>query len=900
MRVAAVVFLFLVAGFSARASHIVGGEFELLYISGTTYRLNLILYFDEKFGAQGAKDAFADIRIFRKRDNVIMVNALRLLQTSLTPVHYTQPECSKGEIITSKLIYTNTINLSPDQFNDPEGYYVSWERCCRNYGIKNIFSDPPGAGITAGQTFYLEFPAVVKDGEPFINSSPRLFPPLNDYACPNKKYYVDFAGTDDDGDSLVYSLVTPLGTHTPDALPPSGFPRPGPYPNVVWRSGYGLNSIIKGNPDLQISDDGFLSVTPPFAGQGLYVFAVKCDEYRNGVKIGEVRRDFQMLVVDACPVAEPPQIVGRKKGAAIYSIPNQPLSVSYSNTIADADRCVEVSISDQDSQKPEDSFQEKIQIRVFPLNFKHSTRYLNNLLPAVSKATLTNGSTANFTICFPACSYIPGGTYKVGIIAYDDACSLPLSDTLVLNVFVEQPVNNSPEFLTPNQVITINEGDPVVRIPFEARDIDLDKLDVFFTTNNFTLADVGMTLPMDAAQPGLMNGEFTWDSRCDVYDFTKKTEFKIRVMVEDRDQCVLTNRDTLTFDLKIILPGNNDPVISSDLQTTNEKRINVTRKIYESLQFNVLGNDTDNDFLVLGVKGKEFDLSSYNITFPGSQGRGSVTSPFTWNLNCDKIDISKKDVFEFEFIVVDNANKCRFYKADTLQVVVTVIEPDNQPPQLVLESLNPEQPVINGSLTAILGSEIKLKLTATDSDVLPPDNIRIDIIQNNSHTLPAGYSFTPGEGLGSAEASFSWSPDCSIFSNGIYENEYRVTFGVVDNRCVNPKNDLIDLQLIVKDVEVDEGAFLPPNIVTPDGNGKNEFFAMVEYVPPGEYVSILPKDNCIGSFVNIRIYDRWGNQVFESSNREFSWRPNNMAAGVYFYYLTYTHKTYKGSVSVKF
>ena len=75
-------------------------------------------------------------------------------------------------------------------------------------------------GQSAGQTFYLEFPPVIKDGQPFINSSPSLFPPLNDYACPRKPYYVDFAGVDDDGDSLVYSLVTPLSTHSSDPFPP--------------------------------------------------------------------------------------------------------------------------------------------------------------------------------------------------------------------------------------------------------------------------------------------------------------------------------------------------------------------------------------------------------------------------------------------------------------------------------------------------------------------------------------------------------------------------------------------------------------------------------------------------------------------------------------------------------
>ena len=41
--------------FPVMASHIVGGEFELLHVSGSQYRLNLNYYFDEKNGDQGNK-----------------------------------------------------------------------------------------------------------------------------------------------------------------------------------------------------------------------------------------------------------------------------------------------------------------------------------------------------------------------------------------------------------------------------------------------------------------------------------------------------------------------------------------------------------------------------------------------------------------------------------------------------------------------------------------------------------------------------------------------------------------------------------------------------------------------------------------------------------------------------
>src|SRR6478609_5166911 len=174
------------------ASHIVGGEFELLYVSGFTYRINMILYFDVLNGSPGALDNAIRPRIFRKRDNTIMMD-VNMPLISTARVSYTQPNCSNGELVTNKLTYSTTVVLSQEQFSDPGGYYIAWERCCRNYTITNVISDNVAMNnaIFAGQTFYLEFPPVVKDGKRFINSSPHLFPPLNDYACPNRPYYVN-------------------------------------------------------------------------------------------------------------------------------------------------------------------------------------------------------------------------------------------------------------------------------------------------------------------------------------------------------------------------------------------------------------------------------------------------------------------------------------------------------------------------------------------------------------------------------------------------------------------------------------------------------------------------------------------------------------------------------------
>ena len=56
------------------------------------------------------------------------------------------------------------------------------------------------------------------------------------------------------------------------------------------------------------------------------------------------------------------------------------------------------------------------------------------------------------------------------------------------------------------------------------------------------------------------------------------------------------------------------------------------------------------------------------MTFPEATGVGQVTSPFNWEVVCDKLNLKEKDTFDVMFIVVDVANKCRIYQADTLNV----------------------------------------------------------------------------------------------------------------------------------------------------------------------------------------------------------------------------------------
>jgi hypothetical protein len=54
-------------------------------------------------------------------------------------IPYTNPDCSEyGNVRTRLIKYSSLVTLASANFNDPEGYYIAWDRCCRNDVISNI------------------------------------------------------------------------------------------------------------------------------------------------------------------------------------------------------------------------------------------------------------------------------------------------------------------------------------------------------------------------------------------------------------------------------------------------------------------------------------------------------------------------------------------------------------------------------------------------------------------------------------------------------------------------------------------------------------------------------------------------------------------------------------------
>jgi hypothetical protein len=193
--------------------------------------------------------------------------------------------------------YEKEIILDPNEYKDPSGYALVWNNCCRSGAISNIIL-PDKRGIP----FYTEFPPLIKDGKPFVDSTPEFDDIDGEYVCLGDDFTYSFDATDRDSDELRYSLVTPYSFYDKDYAVSGGATVLSEF--VEWQAGYSATNAIHGSPALQIDPKyGELSVRA--SEVGLFTFTVLVEEYRNGERIGACRRDYQLFVFD-CPPGIPP------------------------------------------------------------------------------------------------------------------------------------------------------------------------------------------------------------------------------------------------------------------------------------------------------------------------------------------------------------------------------------------------------------------------------------------------------------------------------------------------------------------------------------------------------------------------------------------------------------------
>lgn len=876
VRLLKILFLSLISYNIAFTNHIVGGEIEMIHVGDENsfrYEIKLVQYFDCAQTANPGPDDLITYSIFRKSDGAFMRDGAMFI-TNQEFVPYTNPDCALGFLCTLKVEYSHEITLDPEIFNHPEGYVIVWERCCRNWDTKNLIN--PGWN---GMTYTLYFPPVIDaNGDPFVNSSPKLFPPLSDYACVNQLFYIDFAGTDDDGDSIAYSLAAPLDDHQLNdanivALPET---TPPPHPIVDFAPGYTLENMIPGNPSLSISNNGFITVTPTEVG--LYVFSVKAEEYRNGIKIGESRRDFQMLVVDGCNPPDPPE--------ALVKVPGQLDFYKEDDTIiyvASQPKCFDLFVTDDIGTN--------VSLNALAVNFGKDGSELDDIFSFSEGSINSSGDTLKVQVCVSDCPYVQNEPYLIDLIAADDACPLPQRDTVRVTIIVEPPTNQDPFFINENDTnyVTVKWNSKFSK-EIIGKDIDLDSLsmDYFIVPKKpgYDIEDYGISFTSLESEAGSISSFLNIDTYCRQYDYSDKSNFLLGVVLDDLDTCDILNQDTIFYDLTVELPENSGPVLTTNKEITDSVNTRSNFSIVEfetnlsgSFSMDLFSEDLDNDTLVMSAQGVGFSLGDINGLFSSNNyERGNIEGQFNIDLECINFPYNNIDEYKINFITED-IDYCQESNADTIQLILKINIDENN------------DPIIHNETEYIIepNQTFEVDISASDAD---NDLILLELI---SEGLPGDFQFNQSSGVGEVSSKLTWNPTCDFLGSDFGPKGYNLTFRVKDNNCPYYGETTKRIKFLLEKPEVDWSIFTPPNAFSPNGDGINDFFKLTNLNEPSQN---LPIDGCDDNFESIIFVDRTGVEVFKSNDKYFEWDGGERSPGVYYYYIKYTKSEYKGSVTI--
>ncbi len=280
-------FLLILTPLISRATHLVGGEMTYTCLGDNIYEIQLVIYRDcGPTNTNGTGfDATGDVAIYNSNNEQVQLVQISNPITSIIGDETVGNDCLElpTGLCIEQGIYNFIVELPPIE----GGYQIAYQRCCRNDQIINI--DNPG---DFGSTFTVHIPGSDEVNEcnssPVFNSSPPVA------LCLGDEINLDLSATDPDGDELVYEFTTPL--NGANDIDPTAITPP-PFTPIVWETGYSETYPIDAQPPVQINP-ATGTITGTLSMMGMFVIGIKVKEYRDGLLINEIIRDFRFLVVD--------------------------------------------------------------------------------------------------------------------------------------------------------------------------------------------------------------------------------------------------------------------------------------------------------------------------------------------------------------------------------------------------------------------------------------------------------------------------------------------------------------------------------------------------------------------------------------------------------------------------
>ncbi|MFN0031341.1 MAG: gliding motility-associated C-terminal domain-containing protein [Flavobacteriales bacterium] len=273
-RIAALLFLLFALSQRASATHNRAGEITYQHMQGLTYKVTITTY--TKASAV-ADRPWLKLKWGDEPDDVtdLELDSLQRINGG-----------GNGEEIPGTDIKKN-IYEGEHTYAGPGMFYISMEDPNRNAGVLNINNGEPGTpqdektSTSVMAVFSIQSLLVISPLTGHNNSVELINPPTQD-ACIFQPWEHNPVAYDADDDQLVFSLVQCLGN---GGLPLDGWESPQDYTD----SNSDTFTIDSENGDI-------LWLEPLVAGE--YNIAILIEEYRDGYLVGAVLRDMQINVVN--------------------------------------------------------------------------------------------------------------------------------------------------------------------------------------------------------------------------------------------------------------------------------------------------------------------------------------------------------------------------------------------------------------------------------------------------------------------------------------------------------------------------------------------------------------------------------------------------------------------------
>jgi gliding motility-associated-like protein len=431
--------------FSAKADHIMGGEITWRCLGGGEYIFTLKIYRDCNGSMLGIAGIQIDVANHPTLSSIpVSLVSQTELSPSCTPVAGSpaQISCASPSVGALQEFVFESVPTILTGTPPVNGWHFTWTSGYRNASITNLI-DPQTKGITLRSSMYAY---QGNNTNPCYDSSPAFLEPPSTILCSGTSYTYNHNAFDADLDSLVYSWAQPLDITIGNYNPPSN---PSALP---FQTGYSANSPTPGtgaNPNnipaslnSQTGEITFTSFT-----QGTFVVVVRVESYRCGIKVSEVHREIQIIVLNCAGTNSAPNVT-------------PPFPTGYHDTVYAGD-LVNFTISATDFDLLHDNITPQ-QVTITALGSQFGAGYTNaaagcNNPPCatiVQPIPQTGVQSASVDFIWQTdCNHLSntqcgsnGNTYNFTFHIKDNYCSVPGSRVVTATITVlQRPVLPAPD-----------------------------------------------------------------------------------------------------------------------------------------------------------------------------------------------------------------------------------------------------------------------------------------------------------------------------------------------------------------------------------------------------------------------------------------------------------------------